>query len=58
MSVSLLGGTIESIGGKTAGRVTIAVTPPTVRVAQTLAEWGLHAESVDGQVSRQAEAAA
>jgi ABC-type methionine transport system ATPase subunit len=49
VTVALLGGTVETIGGRAAGRVTISVAPRAERVPETLAGWGLHAEAADRQ---------
>lgn len=51
--ISILGGVMETIDGRPAGRATVAVGDPSADVGALLAPVGLHAERLDG--SRAAE---
>ena len=57
--MSILGGTIEAIDGRPAGRVTIAVPSGVGDIGETLRELGLHAEPAGaGAVSHPSVSAA
>ena len=50
-SIGVLSGTVESVGGRPAGRVTISVAGEHPSVGELLSSWGLHGTRVDDVVS-------
>ncbi|MFV9454080.1 methionine ABC transporter ATP-binding protein [Rhodococcus sp. NM-2] len=50
-SIGVLSGTVESVGGRPAGRVTISVAGEHPSVGDLLSSWGLHGTRVDAAAS-------
>jgi len=50
-SIGVLSGTVESVGGRPAGRVTISVAGEHPSVGDLLSSWGLHGTRVDDDAS-------